>query len=53
VLRAYARRSEHIDRMILSCFVLGMSVRKVSQALLPVRGRPVHPATVSPIAKQA
>jgi putative transposase len=52
VLRAYARRPEHIDRMILSCFVLGMSVRKVSEALLPVLGRPVSPATVSTIAKQ-
>jgi transposase-like protein len=52
VLRAYARRPEHIDRMILSCFVLGMSVRKVSEALPPVLGRPVSPATVSTIAKQ-
>ena len=52
VLRAYARRPEHVDRMILSCFVLGLSVRKVSEALLPVLGRPISPATVSTIAKQ-
>jgi transposase-like protein len=39
VVHAYARRPEHIDRMILSCFVLGLSVRKVSQALLPILGR--------------
>ena len=28
VVRAYARRPEQVDRMILSCFVLGLSVRK-------------------------
>ena len=28
VLRAYARRPEQVDRMILACFVLGLSVRK-------------------------
>jgi Transposase, Mutator family len=44
--------SSGAHRMILSCFVLGMSVRKVSEALLPVLGRPVSPATVSTIAKQ-
>ncbi len=47
VLRAYARRPQHIDRMILWCFVLGMSGRKVSEALLPILGRPISPATVS------
>lgn len=52
VVRAYARRPEHVDRMILSCFVLGLSTRKVGQALLPVLGRPVSPATVSQVAKQ-
>ncbi|MGH3305862.1 MAG: IS256 family transposase, partial [Streptosporangiaceae bacterium] len=52
VLRAYARRPAHVDRMILSCFVLGLSTRKVSQALLPILGRPVSPATVSQVAKQ-
>src|SRR5215470_8407907 len=52
VVRAYARRPEQVDRMILSCFVLGLSVRKVSQALLPVLGRPISPATVSTVAKQ-
>jgi hypothetical protein len=48
---AYARRREQIDR-ILSCFVLGLSVRKVSAALLPILGRPISPATVSTVAKQ-
>jgi putative transposase len=52
VLRAYARRPEQVDRMILSCFVLGLSVRKVSEALLPILGRPISPATVSTVAKQ-
>ena len=40
VVRAYARRAEQLDRMILACFVLGHSVRKVSEALLPILGRP-------------
>jgi putative transposase len=52
VLRAYARRAEQLDRMILACFVLGLSVRKVSEALLPILGRPISPATVSTVAKQ-
>lgn len=52
VVRAYARRPEQVDRMILSCFVLGLSVRKVSEALLPILGRPISPATVSTVAKQ-
>jgi putative transposase len=52
VVRAYARRPEQIDRMILACFVLGLSVRKVSEALLPILGRPVSPTTVSTVAKQ-
>lgn len=28
VVRGYARRPEQVDRMILACFVLGLSVRK-------------------------
>jgi len=52
VVRAYARRPEQVDRMILSCFVLGLSVRKVSEALLPILGRPISPMTVSTVAKQ-
>ncbi len=51
-VRAYARRAEQLDRMILACFVLGLSVRKVSEALLPILGRPISPATVSTVAKQ-
>ncbi len=52
VVRAYARRPEQVDRMILACFVLGLAVRKVSQALLPILGRPISPATVSRVARQ-
>ena len=52
VLRAYARRAEQLDRMILACFVLGLSVRKVAEALLPIHGRLISPATVSTVAKQ-
>lgn len=52
VLRAYARRPEQVDRMILACFVLGLSTRKVGEALLPILGRPISPATVSQVAKQ-
>ncbi|MGH6904812.1 MAG: IS256 family transposase [Geminicoccaceae bacterium] len=52
VVRAYARRAKDVDRMILGCFVLGLSTRKVASALLPVLGRPVSPGTVSTVAKQ-
>ncbi len=51
VVRAYARRAKHVDRMILACFVLGLSTRKVATALLPVLGVPVSPSTVSRVAK--
>ena len=39
VMRAYARRAPELDRMILACFVLGLSTRKVGEALLPILGR--------------
>lgn len=52
VVRAYARRVHQIDRMILACFVLGLSTRKVAAALLPVLGCLVSPATVSQVARQ-
>ena len=52
VVRAYARRAEQLDRMILACFVPGLSTRKVGEALLPILGRAISPATVSTVAKQ-
>jgi putative transposase len=51
VVRAYARRAAHVDRMILACFVLGLSTRKVATALLPILGRRVSASTVSAVAK--
>ncbi len=51
VLRAYARRAPHIDRLVLACFVLGLSTRKVAVALQTILGRSISPATVSRIAK--
>lgn len=51
VLQAYARRADAVNRMILACFVLGLSTRKVAKALLPVLGEAVSPSTVSRIAK--
>jgi transposase-like protein len=51
VLRAYARRTPEIDRVILAGFVLGLSTRKVGEALLPMLGRPISAETVSRIAK--
>jgi transposase-like protein len=50
VIRAYARRVRHVDRMILSCFVLGISTRKVAHALMPVLAEPVSATTVSRVA---
>jgi transposase-like protein len=52
LVQAYARRARDVDRMILACFLLGLSTRKVAIALLPVLGRPVSPATVSAVARR-
>lgn len=51
VVRAYARRVDQVDRMILACFVLGLSTRKVAHALMPVLGEAVSAATVSRVAR--
>jgi putative transposase len=51
VIRAYARRARSVDQLILACFVLGLSTRKVASALLPILGEPVSAATVSRVAK--
>jgi transposase-like protein len=52
VVRAYDRRAKDVDRMILACFLLGLSTRKVAIALLPSLGRPVSPATARAVARQ-
>lgn len=51
VLRAYARRTREIDRVILAGFVLGLSTRKMGETLLALLGRSVSPTTVSQVAK--
>jgi putative transposase len=51
VLTAYARRALKIDRLIMACFLLGLSTRKVGEALLTILGEKVSPTTVSRIAK--
>jgi transposase-like protein len=51
LLEAYARRTRDVDRCILAGFVLGLSTRKVSEALLPMLGERFSPSTVSRVAK--
>lgn len=52
LLRRFARRTVAVERMILLSFLLGLSTRKVSRALLPVLGEPVSAQTVSRVARQ-
>jgi len=52
VLEAYKRRSRSVDELIMACFVLGMSTRKVSTALLSLLGERVSASTVSEVAKR-
>jgi putative transposase len=51
VLEAYGRRSRTVDQLIMACFVLGMSTRKVSTALFSLLGERVSASTVSEVAK--
>ncbi|TFH64208.1 MAG: IS256 family transposase [Gemmatimonadales bacterium] len=51
VLEAYQRRSRSVDQLIMACFVLGMSTRKVSTALVSLLGERVSASTVSEVAK--
>jgi transposase-like protein len=41
VLEAYQRRFRSVDQLMVACFVLGMSTRKVSTALLSLLGERV------------
>jgi len=52
LLRRFARRTFSIERLILLSFLLGLSTRKVGQALLPILGERVSHATVSQLGKQ-
>jgi putative transposase len=52
LLKRFARRSVPIERLILLCFLYGLSTRKVGQALLCILGERVSHGTVSQISKQ-
>ena len=51
-LRAYARRTKEVDRLILAGFLFGLSTRKLTKEVLPILGIQVSPATVSRVAKR-
>jgi transposase-like protein len=51
ILAAYARRTRKIDHLILACFLLGLSTRKVGVALLPLLGEKISAQTVSRVAQ--
>ena len=46
-----ARREKSVDKLILACFCLGLSTRKVAKTLLQVTGVQVSPALVSEVCK--
>lgn len=50
-IAAYARRVRQIDHLVLACFLLGLSTRKVGVALLSLLGEAVSPQTVSRVAR--
>jgi transposase-like protein len=51
IIAAYARRIREIDHLILACFLLGLSTRKVGVALATLLGEKISPQTVSRVAK--
>lgn len=51
IIAAYARRVREIDHVILACFLLGLSTRKVGIALLSLLGEKISAQTVSRVAK--
>jgi transposase-like protein len=50
IIAAYARRVREIDHLILACFLLGLSTRKVGIALLSLLGERISAQTVSRVA---
>jgi putative transposase len=52
LLKRFARRAFPIERLILLCFLYGLSTRKVGQALLSILGECISHSTVSQIGKQ-
>ncbi len=51
IITAYARRTKEIDHLILTCFLLGLSTRKVGVALLALLGEKISPQTVSRVGR--
>lgn len=51
IIAAYARRIREIDHLILACFLLGLSTRKVGIALSTLLGERISPQTVSRVAR--
>jgi putative transposase len=51
IIAAYARRIKEIDHLILACFLLGLSTRKVGIALSTILGERISPQTVSRVVK--
>lgn len=51
IIAAYARRIREIDHLILACFLLGLSTRKVGIALCTLLGERISPQTVTRVAK--
>jgi transposase-like protein len=51
IIAAYARRIKEIDHLILACFLLGLSTRKVGIALATLLGERISPQTVSRVVK--
>lgn len=51
IIAAYARRIREIDHLILACFLLGLSTRKVGIALCTLLGERISPQTVSRVAR--
>lgn len=52
LLKRFARRALPVERLILLCFLYGLSTRKVGQALLSILGERVSHGAVSQIGKQ-
>ncbi len=48
VLRRFARQTFHVERLIMLAFLLGLSTRKVGQALLSLLGEPLSPSMGGP-----
>lgn len=51
IIKKFARRAPQVEQMIMACFLLGLSTRKVGKALLPILGERISPSTVSRVAK--